>query len=112
MARPTLLFLAVLGLALTVVNTEAASEVETLVRVPPLQMVDAMLISPDGKAMAALRYEGNIFEGGKPRTLQLWTIPKSILLWTAKEHISRLLSFSIRTLVARAWARLWCAPKS
>src|SRR6266567_1916136 len=95
MARTTLLFLsAVLCLALTVVNTEAASEVETLVRVPPLQMVDAILISPDGKAMATLRYEGNIFEGGKPRTLQLWTIPTGILLWTAKEHISRLLSFS------------------
>lgn len=64
MARPTLLFLpTVLCLALTVVNTEASSEVETLVRVPPLQMVDAMLLSPDGKAMATLRYEGNIFEG-------------------------------------------------
>jgi len=96
MPWPTLLLLpSLICLALTVVKAEAASEVETLVRVPPLQMVDGVLISPDGKAMATLRHEGNVLnEGGKPLTLQLWTIPKGSLLWTAKEHVSRLFSFS------------------
>ncbi|HWX20548.1 MAG TPA: hypothetical protein VN578_11675 [Candidatus Binatia bacterium] len=96
MARPTLFFLpALMCLALAVMNTEGASEVETLVRVPPLQMVDGVLISPDGKAIATLRHEGNVLNaGGNAVTLQLWAIPKGILLWTAKEYVSRLLSFS------------------
>jgi hypothetical protein len=96
MAMPTLLLpLALICLSFRSVDTAAASEVETLVRVPPLQMVDGVLISPDGKAVATLRHEGNVLDaGGNSLTLQLWTIPKGILLWTAKEHVSRLLSFS------------------
>src|SRR5260370_22889126 len=93
--RRTIAFLlpALMTVALQVVVPTYApaqsSPVDMLVRIPPLQIIGAMLFSPDGKAIATLRHEA-----GKPPTLQLWAVPKGTLLWTAKKPVSRLLAFS------------------
>src|SRR5436190_1378929 len=98
--RRTIAFLlpALITVALQVVVSTYApaqsSPVDMLVRIPPTQIIDSTLFSPDGKAIATVRYEGNVYEGGKPCTLQLWAVPKGTLLWTARKPMSRLFAFS------------------
>jgi WD40 repeat protein len=79
---------------LSTLSVRSAS-VETLMRVPPTQIVESMLFSPDGKAIATLRYQGTVFgQHEKLPVLQLWAVPQGTLLWTAAAPVSRLLAFS------------------
>src|SRR5437867_8545601 len=76
-------------------HTNRASSLETIARIPPLQMVNSVLISPDGKTIATLRGEGTSWKSwDKPLTLQLWSVPKDNLLWTARERAFYLFAFS------------------
>jgi len=64
----------------------------TLTRIPPVQMVNSILISPDGKMIATVRGEGTSSNsGGKPLDLQVWEVRKGDLLWTARERALYLL---------------------
>src|ERR1700677_4695196 len=61
------------------------SDGETLARFPKMQMVNSMLISPDGKTIATLRGENTFWhEGGKPLTLQLWSASSGDLPWNGR----------------------------
>src|SRR6266480_7527401 len=92
-------------------HTNRASSLETLARIPPLQMVNSILISPDGKTVATLRGEHTSWNTlDKPLALELWSVPKGNLLWK-KERAFRLLAFSpdstrLVTIVADAGALL------
>ena len=76
-----------------------------------MQMVNSILISPDGKLIATLRGEHTSWNTlDKPLALELWSVPKGNLLWK-KERAFRLLAFSpdstrLVTIVADAGALL------
>ncbi len=71
------------------------SPVEYLAHIPRLQYVNSILVSPDGATLATLRGENTSWnEGGKPLTLQVWSVPDGDLLWTAKSPVLRLLTYS------------------
>ncbi len=76
-------------------HTNEPSSLETIARIPHLQMVNSILISPNGKAVATLRGEDASWNTiDKPLTLELWSVPKGKLLWKAKERAFSLLAFS------------------
>src|SRR6266567_3439168 len=76
-------------------STNQLSSMVTLTRIPPVQMVNSILISPDGKRIATLRGEGTSWNsGGKPLNLQVWEVRKGDLLWTARERARYLFAFS------------------
>ena len=76
-------------------STNQPSSLVTLTRIPPLQMVNSVLFSPDGKSIATLRGEDTSWNsGGKPLRLEIWSAPKGNLLWTAKERAFSLLAYS------------------
>src|SRR6266566_2704404 len=76
-------------------STNQPSSMVTLTRIPPVQMVNSILISPDGKRIATLQGEGTSWNsGGKPLDLQVWEVRKGDLLWTARERARYLLAFS------------------
>src|SRR5206468_8655719 len=76
-------------------HTNRASSLETVARIPPLQMVNSVLISPDGKTIATLRGEGSSWNTiDKPLTLELWSVTKGKVLWKAKEPAFSMLAFS------------------
>ena len=56
-------------------STNQLSSMVTLTRIPPVQMVNSILISPDGKRIATLQGEGTSWNsGGKPLNLQMWQV--------------------------------------
>ena len=68
---------------------------EILACIPRLQSVNSMLLSPDGRILATLRGENTSWnEGGRPLTLQVWSLPRGDLLWTAQKPVFNLLGFS------------------
>ena len=93
--------------------TNQFSDGETLARFPKMQMVNSMLFSPDGKTIATLRGENTFWhEGGKPLTLQLWSVSSGALLWTARESAYYLYAFSpdstrLAGIAAHAGLVLW-----
>jgi eukaryotic-like serine/threonine-protein kinase len=71
------------------------SSVEYLAHIPRLVYVNSILISPDGATVATLRGEDTSWnQGGKPLTLQVWSVPGGDLVWTAKSPAFQLLTFS------------------
>lgn len=75
--------------------TNQYPRMETLVRFPPLLSFGDIIFSPDGRALATLRREVMLWNvQSKPPALQLWSVPKGELLWTAKEPVMRLIAFS------------------
>lgn len=77
------------------VVTNRLSDGATVSRFPPLQIVNSILFSTDGKTVATLRGKHTFWhEWSKPLTLQAWAVSGGTLLWTAKESAFRLLSFS------------------
>ncbi len=94
-------------------HTNGSSSLETIASVPPLQMVNSILISPNGKAVATLRGEDASWNTiDKPLTLELWSVPKGKLLWKAKERAFSLLAFSpdstrLAGIAEKAGAVLW-----
>jgi len=91
----TLLLLASAKAPAQPASTNQPSSLVTLTCIPPVEMVNSILISPDGKMIATLRGEGTSSNsGGKPLDLQVWEVRKGDLLWTARERALYLFAFS------------------
>jgi WD40 repeat protein len=91
----TLLLLASAKAPAQPASTNQPSSLVTLTCIPPVEMVNSILISPDGKMIATLRGEGTSWnQGGKPLNLEIWSVSKGTLLWKAKERAFYLCAFS------------------
>jgi len=91
----TLLLLASAKATAQPASTNQPSSLVTLTRIPPLQIVNSVLFSPDGKSIATLRGEDTSWNsGGEPLRLEIWSAPKGTLLWTAKERAFSMLAYS------------------
>lgn len=61
--------------------------------VPRIKTIGSMKFSSDGAVLATTRYDGFLHED-RPALLQLWAVPKGLLLWSASDPVSSLLAFS------------------
>lgn len=78
-------------------GTNQAFPLETLARVPPILSFNDVMLSPDGRMFATLRTAGAAWHtwlAGQVYSLELWSVPKGTLLWTADAPVLRLLAFS------------------
>jgi WD40 repeat protein len=89
------LWISFVTVAATLGGEGLGGEYDYVVTVPRLQVVNSMLLAPNGKALATLRgVDTSWNQVGQALTLEVWSLPQGEPLWTGRGGVSRLLGFS------------------
>ena len=94
-AMKATLWISFVAVAATLGGEGLCGDYDYVVSVPRLQVVNSMLLAPNGKALATLRgVDTSWNQVGQALTLEVWSLPQGEPLWTGRGGVSRLLGFS------------------
>ena len=94
-AMKATLWISFVSAAATLGGEGLCGHYDYVVSVPRLQVVNSMLLAPNGKTLATLRgVDTSWNQVGQALTLEVWSLPQGEALWTGRGGVSRLLGFS------------------